>query len=388
MDLEHYLNSMDDDGNIVNSAMGNSEPKAKEAEPTPSEPTPGEVDEHQEERNDVVNGGDGESQKDAGSHDGDSNEDGVASSNDDGSATEAEPSDGKNANDQKKRRPLTQLEKAEYSAAKWKRKAKAMRAEMNGMQSELEKFRGINPESFDNYEDMMKFLAWKASTEQQVSDMGADLRAMQNNYDSEIYEAKIADCFNDRGAAEYEALDEKYGQVFAMACHDYDPDNVIVDFLKGSRYEPAMRNVIYKNGMLQDQLFKVYSNRSIGNAERLSILKDLESQVKDFYRRNASGAKPRVNNVGAQIARQQESVQQQNKSAQNTTPKNVGGTQPNSAKPRRFELPPQQNKAPVNNAPKNVNRMVTGSLTRGSEPGGKVDVSAAAKSLYKDLMGF
>jgi hypothetical protein len=123
-----------------------------------------------------------------------------------------------------------------------------------------------------------------------------------------------------------------------------------------------MRNVIFKNGDLQEELFRVYRNPTIGNARRQQILQKLEARVKAFYSRNPN-AKPQ----NVQPAASQEEVP-----PQQTAPRQS-----------RFQLPPRKETP----ATQKTRPQVTGVLTRGNAGGSEPDTSAQADAMFTQLFG-
>lgn len=359
-------------------AEGNSEPSATEKTAPAETATPAETDDR--------NGADGGVTESTGN-------DGVTTANDGHKVTEPEGRQGEqkaNENPEGRRKPLSQLEKAEFKAAKWKRKAKEMQAQRDQAVQEFNKYKDLNPSDFRNEEDRADFLAWRASQRQRINDFDENIESMYAEHDREVYENKIANCYNEEGAQEYAQLDDHYNEAFSAYCGMVDPDNVILDFLKNSEYEPAMRHVIYQNGDLQELLLgREFNNRHIAAAERLSVLKNLENQVRNFF------MAPRA------AAPQKTPVQVPAPKAQTTTTSNVAQQQA-PARPR-FTLPPrsaapatqprvqQQQQAVPAPAPAQqppVSRkapQVTGRLTRGNVGNGSVDPSAAADSLFNRL---
>lgn len=395
MDLDQLLESMEKNGGLdlgetdaVSDAKG--QPEEKPAEPQ----APGGDDDVHDQTTENAPGENEE--KKPQSDDGDGVEEkGVASASDNGEDSEPPQKNERKAFEERhyRKKPVSQLEKAEFAAVKWKRRAKEAQAAKAELEAEFNKYKRLNPRAFDNDEDRINFLTWKSSMAQRIKDMDEDIDAMNAEYERERYEAKIADCYNEQGAADYEALDEHYGDAFYDLCNEKDPDNVILDFLSGSKYEPAMRDVIYKNGQLQEELFRDFRNPAIAATERLGILKSLEAQVKDFFARSyaqRNGAARKAPAPAAVDARRPAETSQ----AAARTEKPEAKTQPSETqKPtRRFILPsravPQSGgTAPTNANAAPKNRQVTGSLTRGGDANGPVDPSAQADALYRELLG-
>lgn len=267
------------------------------------------------------------------------------------------------------KRPFSRLEKAEYSATKWKKRAKKLAQDFNNLSAEYNRYKSLNPAVFRNPEERMQFLAWRASTAQRLEDMNADLKAYAQQDAEDTFDKKVQQCYsNPESAQAFNDLEDYYGGAFKYACDQVDPDGIILDFLKDSPYEPAMRNVIYKNGALQEELFRVYRNPAIGNARRQQILQTLEAQVKAFYARQASST------PAPAPAKPQPAAQ----------PAGNGKPAPSAGRTPKYQLPARQaNPAPAP-APK---PQVTGALTRGSEGGAEPDASAQADSLFKQLYG-
>lgn len=266
------------------------------------------------------------------------------------------------------RRPYSRLEKAEYSATKWKRKAKKLADERDALKAEFDRYKSLTPAAFRNPQERMQFEAWKASTAQRLSDMDEDLNRYAEDEAEDIYEGKIAQNYSTPESVDaFRKLDDHYGAAFEHMCRQVDPDGIIMDYLKDSPYEPAMRNVIFKNGDLQEELFRVYRNPAIGNARRQQILQRLEAQVEAYYNRQ-SNVKP-----VAQPAAKPQPVQQ------GTEPQ-PQQTAPAERKPR-FQLPPRQKEGPA------TKPQVTGSLTRGDAGGSEPDTSAQADQMFTQLFG-
>lgn len=259
------------------------------------------------------------------------------------------------------RRPYSRLEKAEFSATKWKRKAKKIAEERDALKAEFDRYKSLNPAAFRNPQERMQFEAWRASTAQKLDDMDDSLRQYAEAEAEDIYEDKIAQNYSKPESQQaFRQLDDHYGKAFEYMCNRVDPDGIIMDYLKDSPYEPAMRNVIFKNGALQEELFRVYRNPAIGNARRQQILQQLENEVKAYFARQSTAVKPQ-----AQPGQQEEVPPQQ------TAPR-----QP------RFQLPAQQTPAPRRPRPQ-----VTGVLTRGNAGGSEPDTSAQADQLFGQLYG-
>lgn len=266
------------------------------------------------------------------------------------------------------KRPFSRLEKAEYSATKWKKRAKKLAQEFNDLSAEYNRYKSLNPAVFRNPEERIQFMAWRASTAQRLEDMNSDLKAYAQQDAEDTFDKKVQQCYsNPESAQAFNSLEDHYSGAFKYACDQVDPDGVILDYLKDSPYEPAMRNVIYKNGALQEELFRVYRNPAIGNARRQQILQTLEAQVKAFYARQASS-------TSAPASAQQQPAAQ---------PAGNGNPAPSAGRTPKYQLPARQ----ANPAPAPAKPMVTGALTRGNEGGAEPDASAQANSLFKQLYG-
>lgn len=270
------------------------------------------------------------------------------------------------------KRPFSRLEKAEYSATKWKKRAKKLAQEFENLSAEYNRYKSLTPAVFRNPEERMQFMAWRASTAQRLEDMNADLKAYAQQDAEDTYDKKVQQCYsNPESAQAFNSLEDHYGGAFKYACDQVDPDGVILDYLKDSPYEPAMRNVIYKNGDLQEELFRVYRNPAIGNARRQQILQKLEAQVKAFYARQASS-------TPAPASAQQQPAAQ---------PAGNGNPAPSAGRTPKYQLPPRPAAPAPQPTPASAKPQVTGALTRGNEGGAEPDASAQADSLFKQLYG-
>lgn len=276
-----------------------------------------------------------------------------------------EPTGGQN------RRPFSRLEKAEYSATKWKKRAKRLADEKDKLQQEFNRYKDLNPAVFRNPQERMQFLAWRASTAQRLNDMDADLQEYASSEAEDIYDEKITQCYSKPESEQnYRRLDNHYNRAFEYMCSQVDPDNVIMDYLKDSPYEPAMRNVIYLNDALQQELFRTYRNPAVGNAKRQQVLERLEARVAAFLNRGRqTQPQPAPQPV-------QEVPPQGNPAPQPT----AQGTIQQPRQPR-FSLPQRR---PANPAPQ-PRPQVTGNLTKGGEGAGEPDISAQADGLFKQL---
>lgn len=285
-----------------------------------------------------------------------------------------------------RRNPLSRLEKAEYSTRKWKQKYREMREKRDALQAELDKYSRIDPTQFRDPADRERFLAWQARTEQKLNGMDEDLEDIANRQYEREYESKVEAFYPDEDARHaFDALDEHYGTVLDATCQRYDPDNIILDYLQNSPYEPVMRNIIYKNGPLQEELFQQFGSRQIANATRVQILRQLESQVKAFYAREQGAqpeqqAAPRTAQNGA-ATQQRRFTLPPKKDAPAATATAPAATQP--AVPAQATAPAP---APAPAQP-TMSSGVTGSLTRGNEGGGTPDESAEANAIFKKLFG-
>jgi len=287
-----------------------------------------------------------------------------------------------------RRNPLSRLEKAEYSTRKWKQKYREMREKRDALQAELEKYSRIDPTQFRDPADRERFLAWQARTEQKLNGMDEDLEDIANRQYEREYESKVEAFYPDEDARHaFDALDEHYGSVLDATCQKLDPDNIILDFLQNSPYEPVLRNIIYKNGPLQEQLFARFGSRAIANATRVNLLNQLESQVKAFYAREQGAqpeqqAAPRTAQNGA-ATQQRRFTLPPKKDAPAATATAPVATQP--AVPAQAVAPaPAPAPAP---AQPTMSSGVTGSLTRGNEGGGAIDESAEANALFRKMFG-
>jgi (p)ppGpp synthase/HD superfamily hydrolase len=219
---------------------------------------------------------------------------------------------------------------------------------------------------------------------QALNGMDEDLEDIANRQYEREYESKVEAFYPDEDARHaFDALDEHYGTVLDATCQRYDPDNIILDYLQNSPYEPVMRNIIYKNGPLQEELFQQFGSRQIANATRVQILRQLESQVKAFYAREQGAqpeqqAAPRTAQNGA-ATQQRRFTLPPKKDAPAATATAPAATQP--AVPAQATAP-----APAPAQP-TMSSGVTGSLTRGNEGGGAIDESAEANAIFKKLFG-
>ena len=287
-----------------------------------------------------------------------------------------------------RRNPLSRLEKAEYSTRKWKQKYREMREKRDALQAELDKYSRIDPTQFRDPADRERFLAWQARAEQKLNGMDEDLEDIANRQYEREYESKVEAFYPDEDARHaFDALDEHYGTVLNVTCQKLDPDNIILDFLQNSPYEPVLRNIIYKNDPLQRQLFARFGSRAIANATRVNLLNQLESQVKAFYAREQGAqpeqqAAPRTAQNGA-ATQQRRFTLPPKKDAPAATATAPAATQP--AVPAQATAPaPAPAPAP---AQPTMSSGVTGSLTRGNEGGGTPDESAEANALFKKMFG-
>lgn len=251
-------------------------------------------------------------------------------------------------------KPLSRVERAEYSAAKWKKKFKQMKRERDEALAEFNKYKDFDPNQFENAQDAHEYMAWRASTAQRLQDMNDDLRSFYNEKRAEEYQSKIENCFNSQESVDnFNDLDDEYGEAFDVGCNMYDPDGVIRDFVNNSKLEPALKTVIYKNGQLQEDLFKDYGNPRINAVKRLQILEALERNVENYYRNLKAGTPAKVA-TPALAAKAPIPVQ----------PKPT-------ATVKRFSLPQ-----------KKVTPQVTGSLTKGNEVGEPDDESQVSNAYY------
>lgn len=291
------------------------------------------------------------------------------------------------------KRPFTRLEKAEYSATKWKRRAKNLQKERDKIAAEFERYKNLNPAAFRSPEDRMQFLAWRAQTAQRLNDMNEDLKEIERNEAEDAYDEKVSQCYSVPESAEaFRKLDDHYSQAFEYACKQVDPDGIIRDFLRDSPYEPAMRNVIYKNGDLQDELFRVYRNPQIGNARRQQILQNLEAQIEAFYRRQAQQVPAKAKPAAAAKPAAPKGPEASKPVTQPTagrTPKYQLPARPAAAAPAAPAAAPAQEVPAPAAAPQQVVKpkpQVTGVLTRGDGAGaGEPDTSAQADALYNQI---
>ena len=298
---------------------------------------------------------------------------------------------------EQRRKPLSKLQKAEFAAAKWKKKAKELQAQRDDAVAEYNKYKDLNPAAFADEQERADFIAWKAAQRQRISNYEDNLDELYETHEREEYENKIAECYNEEGAAEFEELDNHYGGYFNLYCKQVDPHNVILDFLRNSKYEPAIRHVIYEDDNIQRALLeRDYGNPHIADAKRLAIMEGLERSVKGFYDglmkqaatpAPAPAAKPQAQSVPP-----------------TTNQNNNQGAAPVATQRPRFTLPPRQAPAAVPNvapqqqqpaAPAQAQQrppmprkapQVTGSLTRGGNTGnGSIDPSANADALFSRL---
>lgn len=341
MDLDSIVES--EIGTLTTAAEPNSEGPATGIEEPPTPPAPG---------------GNGESVE------------GVTPEGEPAAESEAAPSEPQGGSS---KRNYSRLERAEYSATKWKRKAKRLQEEKEKLAAEFNRYKDLNPAAFSTPEERMQFMAWKANAAQRLNDMDEDLNRYAQEEAEDQYEDKIAMCYSKPESVEgYRQLDDHYGSAFEYMCSKVDPDGIIIDYLKDSPYEPAMRNVIYKNGDLQEELFRAYRNPQIGNAKRQQILQRLEAQVEAYYKRQAQPQKP---------------VEKPAKPAAQPAPAPKGTEAPKrpavgAERQPRFQLPPRKEVKPAAAKPQ-----VTGPLTRGESGMGEPDTSAQADGLFKQLFG-
>ena len=394
MDMEYILASYKDDEPETNAGEGASEPEQQtttvpEGKSGHDEPTAGTEPAQQEPaKTEVQDAPAGEQQAGAAPAEEDPKKgkdgDGGVAGPDGKTNAASEPA--KAGTKGPRRNPLSRLEKAEYSTKKWKRKYREMRESRDALQAELEKYSQINPAQFRDPEERERFIAWKARTEQKLNGMDEDLEDFARRQYEHEYEAKVSAFYpTEDSRNSFEALDEHYGRVLDATCEKLDPDNIILDYLHNSPYEPVLRNIIYKNGPLQEELFDSFGSRAIANATRVQILRQLENQVKAFYDREREqdpqqAARP---NNGAPATQQRRFSLPPKKE-----PAPVQTAQP----PKAAEVPPAPAPAPApvpapapQVPPKSSG--VTGSLTRGNEGGGLPDESSEANAMYKKLFG-
>lgn len=392
MDMEYILASYKDDEPETNAGEGASEPEQQtttvpEGESGHDEPTAGTEPAKQDPATAAVQDAPaGEQQAGAAPAEedpkkGKDNGDGGVAGPDGKTNADSEPA--KAGTKGPRRNPLSRLEKAEYSTKKWKRKYREMRESRDALQAELEKYSKINPAQFRDPEERERFIAWKARTEQKLNGMDEDLEDIARRQYEDEYEAKVSAFYpTEDSRNSFEALDEHYGNVLDATCRKLDPDNIILDYLRNSPYEPVLRNIIYKNGPLQEELFDRFGSREIANSTRVQILRQLESQVKAFYAREREQQTQRAGTTGA--------AQQQRRFS--LPPKKEDVPAQPAQPPKAAEVPPTPAPAPAT-APAPFPKVapmssgVTGSLTRGNEGGGLPDESSEANAMFKKLFG-
>lgn len=392
MDMEYILASYKDDEPETNAGVGASEPEQQTQtvpegesghdEPTagtePAQQEPAKADGLQDQKAPA-----GEQQAGAAPTDdpkkGKDGDGGVAGPD---GKTNAASEPAKAGTKGPRRNPLSRLEKAEFSTKKWKRKYREMRESRDALQTELEKYSQINPAQFRDPEDRERFIAWKARTEQKLNGMDEDLEDIARRQYEDEYESKVSAFYPDEDSRNsFEALDEHYGNVLDATCEKLDPDNIILDYLRNSPYEPVLRNIIYKNGPLQEELFQRFGSREIANATRVQLLRQLESQVKAFFSREREPQTQHAGTTGA--AQQQRRFSLPPKKDGATTAQPVQQTRP-------AEIPPTPAPAAAPAPAPQATPMssgVTGSLTRGNEGGGLPDESSEANAMFKKLFG-
>ena len=389
MDMEYILASYKDDEPETNAGEGASEPEQQtttvpEGESGHDEPTAGTEPAQQEPAAAEVQNAPAGEQKAGAAPEEDpkkgKNGDGGVAGPDGKTNADSEPA--KAGTKGPRRNPLSRLEKAEYSTKKWKRKYREMRESRDALQAELEKYSQIDPAQFRSPEDRERFIAWKARTEQKLNGMDEDLEDIARRQYEDEYEAKVSAFYpTEDSRNSFDALDEHYGHVLDATCEKLDPDNIILDYLHNSPYEPVLRNIIYKNGPLQEELFQSFGSRNIANATRVQVLRQLESQVKAFYAREREQNQQGSANGNPQAAPQQRRFSLPPKK-ENTAP----SAQP--TKPAEVTQAPAPAPAPAPSpkvAP--MSSGVTGSLTRGNEGGGLPDESSEANAMFKKLFG-
>lgn len=395
MDMEYILASYKDDEPETNAGVGASEPEqqtqtvpegeAGHAEPTagtePAQQEPAKADGQQDQKAPA-----GEQKAGAAPTDdpkkGNDNGDGGVAGPDGKTNAASEPA--KAGTKGPRRNPLSRLEKAEYSTKKWKRKFHEMRKSRDALQAELEKYSQINPAQFRDPVERERFIAWKARTEQKLNGMDEDLEDIARRQYEDEYEAKVSAFYpTEDSRNSFDALDEHYGKRLDAVCEELDPDNIILDYLRNSPYEPVLRNIIYKNGPLQEELFQKFGSRNIANATRVQILRQLESQVKAFYAREREQQPTMQNAAGNGDAPQQRRFSLPPKKDAATTAQPVQQTRPAEVPPTPA---PAAAPAPAPQATP-MSSGVTGSLTRGNEGGGLPDESSEANAMFKKLFG-
>lgn len=181
------------------------------------------------------------------------------------------------------------LARAQHSAAKWQRKYKSLEKQLAETQAELKKYNDIDIDRFDNDEDRQSYLAWKASKNQRMDDLTDEMDRVRESalneraqYDAEIFDEKVDNIYGNH-ADEFRALENEWGDIYEVACNKFDRHNVVRDFVKNSPLGPAIKNVIYGDAELQDELFtKTSGNPMIDASNRLALLRKVENTITNY----------------------------------------------------------------------------------------------------------
>lgn len=264
-------------------------------------------------------------------------------------------------------RSNSQLKQAQYSAQKWQKKYKNLRAEYDAKMADFQKYKDLDISKFENDEDRQSYLAWKASRQQNLQDLQDNLDATARSYREEMAERE-AEIFNDKveqiygnNAEQFHELEAEWGDTFDEACARYDDNNIIRDYVRKSPLGPAIKNVIYGDAELQEELFlKSSGNAMIDATDKVNLLRQVEKFVYGYL----------------------------NQSKQTKAPVNTEPTKPvASAKPKVLpHLPPRKdvnsNQAVVTKKPQ-----VTGTLTKTESSAGAPDMTSAVGDLYHSIFG-
>lgn len=290
-----------------------------------------------------------------------------------------------NANEEPKRKEYHRSEdplaRARYTASKYKQKYNSLQRSYESRIARMEQalkekvaqlrhYQELDPEKIEDAAQKQAYLAWRESTTQRARDLEEDINNLSNERNAELnsisraandelYNAKVDYCYGENDSR-FRELEQEQGEGYEAACDMYDKQGVIRDFMKRSKYSPAIKHILYERPDLQEELFvNVSSNPYTAASQRLDLLKDIERSVDNYMtNRNAPKAQPAV---------------------VPTAPK----ASPVTAKRALKHL-----ETKVQSAPKsNIEFKGTGSLIKGNETNGNADTSAEADKLAMRYLG-
>lgn len=165
--------------------------------------------------------------------------------------------------DKNKKTQYSKEEKERHAFTKLKNKEKQKRerlisdyeSKIKTLSEELDKFKGLKKEHFDNDEDYVNYMVDRKMKEQESINLANAKQQMETEAFEELNQQRIMDCFPDEKDREiYNRLLATSAPQFVQLLEKADPDNAVLSYLDDSDVAPLLIRVLMTKPEIRNEI--------------------------------------------------------------------------------------------------------------------------------------